>query len=207
MNPTRPVKFSPFVLIITHAIKTILFLGIVAEMAVGCGPSERGPVMKRMANDVQFDQHYLTDVFIPSIEDQNTRMALTNSINQLGEHLTEFRTFMNQVEVGKIAVTKSMTGEWQSFQQNNNYWICAGYFERSGTVRQFEKCINKNPSPLVYEFQFYKNGYLHLATTINHGFEFDEQGRVRTFWSKSTTGQQEWRVGDDGKIHKWTFGK
>ena len=136
-----------------------------------------------MASAVLFDEHYLKDVFMPSYSDASSRLALSNSVSQLEEHLIEFRAFMTQVEAGKIGVTK-VEGGWESYVKKKDYWIYAGYAGEMGPVVDFQKHQNRDPFPLIYSFSFYTNGYLRSEMTLTEGFEFDKQGNVKSYWHK-----------------------
>jgi hypothetical protein len=173
-------------------MKIILLLVAVVSLVTGCRVAPQAPAMNRMAGAEPIDVRYLEDVFVPSIIDQATRMALTNSVSNLKEHLVELKTFMSQVESGKIAVTKA-EGAWESFQKKDGYWIYAGYYGQFWTLSQFEKHKNQDPFPLVYGFRFSTNGYINYADTLEDGFDFGEQGRVKHYWLNKTPDQHEQR--------------
>ena len=164
-------------------MKTILLLVFAAVVSAGCQPFPQAPATNRMASAVLFDEHYLKDVFIPSYGDASSRSALSNSVGQLEEHQTEFRAFMHQVEAGKIGVTK-VEGGWESYVKKKDYWIYAGYTGRMGAVVDFQKHKNQDPFPLIYSFSLYPSGYLRSASTLTDGFEFDEYGKVKSYWHK-----------------------
>jgi hypothetical protein len=164
-------------------MKTVLFLVFVEVMTAGSQLFAQALATNRMASAVLFDEHYLKDVFIPSYGDGSSRSALSNSVSQLQEHLTEFRTFMSQVETGKIGVT-NVEGGWESYIKKKDYWIYAGYTGRMGAVVDFQKHKNQDPFPLIYSFSLYPSGYLRSASTLTNGFEFDEYGKVKSYWHK-----------------------
>jgi len=164
-------------------MKTALILVFVVAMTAGCQPFPQAPATNRMASAVLFDEHYLKDVFIPSYGDASSRSALSNSVSQLDEHLTEFRAFMSQVEAGKIGVTK-VEGGWESYVKKKDYWIYAGYAGEMGPVVDFQKHQNRDPFPLIYSFSLCPSGYLRSASTLTDGFEFDEHGKVKSYWHK-----------------------
>lgn len=164
-------------------MKNILLLIFLVGVVVGCGPP-KGPVMKRVVNYKLIDEHYLKDVFVPSYGDQGSRSALSNSVVGLYAHLDEFRDFMHQVEAGKIPVTQGFKGNWQSYIKEDGAWIAASYTGREGLVVDFQKHKNQDPFPLIYGFQISNSGYLKWATTIEDGFQFDEDGKVRRYWHK-----------------------
>jgi hypothetical protein len=136
-----------------------------------------------MASDVQFDDAYLRNVFMPSYGREGSRAALSNAVTQLQAHLAEWRGFMVQVETGRIAVTR-VEGGWQSFRKERECWICAGYASRLGPVVDFQKHRNQDPYPLVYGLSFYTNGYLRSGMSFKDGFEFDEQGRIKSYYQR-----------------------
>ena len=182
-----------------HQMKALLLITLATEFIAGCSPAH-APVMKRMGSSVLLDERYLTNVFAPAVEDKAARLALSNSISQLREHLAEFRVFMGHVEVGKIPVAENMKGGWQSYESTAQYSTYAGYFNQLGPVSQFDRRENHNPYPLVYGFSFYTNGFLNWADTIEDGFQFDEHGRVLAYWHKTTNYEQDLHMGDDGKV-------
>ena len=164
-------------------MKTALLLLFVVAMTAGCQQYPQATATNRMASAVLFDEHYLNNVFIPSYGDASTRSALSNSVSQLKAHLIELRTFMIQVESGKIGV-KKVEGGWESFVEKKDYWIYAGYVSEMGPVVDFQKHKNQDPFPLIYCFSLYSSGYLRSARTLVDGFEFDEQGQVKSYWHK-----------------------
>ena len=140
-----------------------------------------------MAMDVPLDEHYLKDVYIPSVRDQGTRIELSNDVSQLEEHLKEYRTFMKQVEAGQIPITKSMKGGWGSFLETKDWFFNTVFYSDSGDagnsfgpLSSFSKYRqNQNSAAYMYGFSFYKNGYLRDADAPGYWFMFDEQGKVQ----------------------------
>ena len=172
-------------------MKTVFLLLFIVALDFGCYQApKQAPAINRMAHNEPLDERYLKDVFVPSYEVQGDRIALSNSVVKLEGHLEELRAFMNQVEAGKIEVIK-VEGGWQSSLEKKDYWIYAGYFGRLGTVSQFEKHRNRDPFPLIYGFRFSTNGYINWAYTMEDGFDFDEQGKVKNYWHDTATGQQD----------------
>jgi len=188
-NPASTVPCSPAAVAERGAVdyfqhmKIIMLLSVLAGMAVGCAPP-KAPAMKRLLNDEPIDMHYLKDVFVPSYGDQSSRLALSNSVIQLEEHLAEFRAFMHQVEIGRIPVIQNRKGMWVSHIEQKDAWIAAVYSDRLGPVVDFQKHKNQDPFPLIYAFQLSTNGYVILASTMDDGFKFDERGRVQEYWRK-----------------------
>jgi hypothetical protein len=164
-------------------MKIVLLLALVAVVAAGCQASPRAPATKRTASNEQFDEAYLRNVFIPSYASESSRSALSNAVTQLQAYLAEWRAFMAQVETGTIAVTQ-VEGGWQSYQKERDCWIYAGYAGRLGPVVDFQKHRNQDPYPLVYGLSFYTNGYLRSASSLKDGFEFDEQGRIKSYYQR-----------------------
>jgi len=163
-------------------MKIILSLILLVCVAVGCSP--KAPAMKRVPNYELIDENYLTNVFFQSYSGPSSKSALSNSVNQLEEHLAEFRTFMRNVEVGKIPVTQGFKGDWRSFVEQDDVRTSASYLSPTGMVVDFQKRKNQNPSPLIYGFGFSTNGCLIWAETIEDGFKFDEHGKVEEYWHK-----------------------
>jgi hypothetical protein len=165
-----------WLLAILYGIMAIIFLIYVLQNVVSAAPP-----MKRIPNDELIDEHYLRDVFAPSSGDQASRSALSNSVNELEEHLAECRAFLHQVEVGKIPVTQDFKGTWTSNVEQDDASVSAGYSGREGAVIDFQK--RKKPSnTLIYGFRFSTNGCLIWADTVKHGFKFDEHGKIQSYW-------------------------
>jgi len=165
-------------------MKTVLLLIVLISVAFGCSPPPKAPAMKRVPNYEQIDENYLTNVFLASYTGPSSKSDLSNSVSQFEEHLAEFRTFMHDVEAGKIPVTQGFKGDWQSLVKQKDAWTFVGYWNSSGMVADFQKHKSYNPYPLVYGFQFSTNGYLTWATTIEDDFKFDERGKVEEYWHK-----------------------
>jgi hypothetical protein len=182
-------------------MKLIFLLVFVAGLVVGCGPP-KAPAMKR-SSDSQLDERYLKEVFVPLVDDQSARTALSNSVSKLEEHVKEFRLFMNGVEVGKIPVTQGFKGDWLSYVKQEEGWIAANYAGRLGAVVGFQKHQNQDPFPLLYGFCLNSDGRITGASTLHDGFSFDERGRVTKYWYNLVSGVQveELTMGEDGKIH------
>jgi hypothetical protein len=157
-------------------VKYRLLLATFASLVAGCSPN--APVMKRVLQDEPIDRRYLHEVFIPAHASQE---QLLRSVALLETHVAEFQSFMRDVEIGKIAVKQGFKGNWGSFVQNPDAWISAEYSGRTGPVIDFQKHQNKNPAPMIFDFEFNTSGYITRVDMPDDGFNFDYMGRAQSW--------------------------
>jgi hypothetical protein len=139
----------------------------------------KAPAMKRVLQEHPIDVTYLQDVAIPSC-DVGSRSKLASSVAQLEAYLADFDACMHDVEQGKIAIRKNLSGgRWESFVERPDSWIAVDYTDRLGPVSDFQKHENKNPAPMIYHFTFNSAGYITRADMPLDGFDFDDHGRLQ----------------------------
>ena len=134
--------------------------------------------MKRVLHDDPIDRQYLHEVFIPN---QVSQDEVRRAVAQLEAHISEFQSFMRDIETGKIPVRKGLKGDWGSFVEDRDSWTSATYSSQTGPVIDFQKHQNKNPYPMIFHFEFNTSGYISRADMPDTGFNFDFMGRPESW--------------------------